>query len=213
MKKMILIVFVLSTNVCYGQTWAEWFRQNKTQKKYLIQQIAALQVYIDFAHKGYGIVKDGLNAIGDLKNGELNLHAGYFAGLRSASPKVKKYADVLKIVKIQMVIHSKFSEMISIAKSSLLFTEAELSYLFRVRDRVFENCVASLEQLNMLCSSDYEMTDDERMAGIQKVHRDFQDDLSYTINFTDGVRRILLSKNQQLNDTETLKKLYRLNEK
>ena len=57
--KKILILFLLTIIVTttQAQTFAEWFRQKKTQKQYLIQQIAALQVYIGYAQKGYSIAK------------------------------------------------------------------------------------------------------------------------------------------------------------
>ena len=51
-----------------AQTLAEWTQQNKTQIKYLVEQIAALQAYALVAEKGYSIAKTGLNAIGNIKN-------------------------------------------------------------------------------------------------------------------------------------------------
>lgn len=48
MKKLCVIMALLTSNVAgQAQTpnWNEWFRQKKTQRKYLIQQIAALKVY------------------------------------------------------------------------------------------------------------------------------------------------------------------------
>ena len=61
MKKQFLIILfaVVSTSV-KAQTFAEWFQQGATQKKYLLQQIAALQVYIGYVQKGYSIAKKGL---------------------------------------------------------------------------------------------------------------------------------------------------------
>ena len=46
--KKLLIMFLLGmlATTTQAQTFAEWFKQKKTQKKYLVQQIAALQVYI-----------------------------------------------------------------------------------------------------------------------------------------------------------------------
>ncbi|MDQ1166374.1 hypothetical protein [Flavobacterium sp. SORGH_AS_0622] len=51
------------------------------QRKELILQIAALQVYIDYAKKGYSAVSKGLNFIGDARKGEVNLHSDYFTSL------------------------------------------------------------------------------------------------------------------------------------
>jgi len=79
MKKIIAIAMLLSiTKSMSAQTFAEWFRQKSTQKKYLIQQIAALQVYIGYVSKGYSIAKKGLNTIQDIKHGDFDLHKNYF---------------------------------------------------------------------------------------------------------------------------------------
>lgn len=74
MKRLIVLILfaILSTDV-KAQTFAEWFRQSATQKKYLLQQIAALQVYIGYVQKGYSIAKEGLSAISDIKHGEFKL--------------------------------------------------------------------------------------------------------------------------------------------
>ncbi|MCH5688762.1 conjugal transfer protein TraI [Niabella sp. W65] len=53
MKKILLflLLVVSAGSNLQAQTFAEWFQQKKTQKKYLLQQIAALQVYIGYAKK------------------------------------------------------------------------------------------------------------------------------------------------------------------
>ena len=66
-----------------AQTVNEWVNQKSTQKKYLLQQIAALQVYINYAKKGYNIVSGGINTIRDIKKGDLNLHNTFFSSLKT----------------------------------------------------------------------------------------------------------------------------------
>jgi uncharacterized membrane protein YobD (UPF0266 family) len=80
MKRLFtLVLFALLSSGVKAQTFAEWFRQGATQKKYLLQQIAALQVYIGYMQQGYSIAKQGLNTISDVNNGEYNLHKDYLA--------------------------------------------------------------------------------------------------------------------------------------
>ena len=67
----------LAAGTVEAQTFSEWFRQKKTQKKYLLQQIAALQVYIGYAQKGYRIAKEGLTTIGGFTKGEFDLHSDF----------------------------------------------------------------------------------------------------------------------------------------
>ena len=49
---MPILLFLFVSMLLSAQTTAEWFNQKATQKKYLIQQIAALQVYIGYLQKG-----------------------------------------------------------------------------------------------------------------------------------------------------------------
>jgi hypothetical protein len=44
--------------------------KKKTQKKYLLQQIAALQVYFGYAKKGYSFVSSDTKTIRDIKKGD-----------------------------------------------------------------------------------------------------------------------------------------------
>ncbi len=57
MKRLFpLVLFaLLHSSGTKAQTFDEWFRQSATQKKYLLQQIAGLQVYIGYVQKGYSI--------------------------------------------------------------------------------------------------------------------------------------------------------------
>ncbi len=75
MKQLSLLCIILfSRSICGAQTPDEWFRQKATQKKYLIQQNAAFQVYLDYVQKGYAIAQKGLTTIGHIKQGDLDLH-------------------------------------------------------------------------------------------------------------------------------------------
>lgn len=68
MRKFLLIVMI-SFSACWvkAQTFNEWFKQKKTQIQYLIDQIAALQVYSQSLQKGYDIADAGLKFIHGIK--------------------------------------------------------------------------------------------------------------------------------------------------
>jgi hypothetical protein len=75
MKKYIgavILGLIIGSTAC-AQTANEWFKQKKTQTKYLIEQIAALNVYLKTAKKGYDIAQRGLTLIGDIKDGSFQM--------------------------------------------------------------------------------------------------------------------------------------------
>lgn len=90
MKKIFLVV--LFNALITGNLQAQ-----AKQQRMLLEQIAALKVYIGYAQKGYSAVKKGLNTIGDFKRGEFNLHTDYLNSLKVVNPKIKKYARVTEI--------------------------------------------------------------------------------------------------------------------
>src|SRR4051812_23729293 len=122
MKKLVLLIFVfISVKVCNAQTFDEWFKQNKTQRKYLIQQIAAFKVYIGYVQKGYSIAKKGLTTIGSIKNGDLNLHNEFFSSLKNVNPGIMKYSKVADIIAYQIKIIHTYKAVYSQAQAISLF--------------------------------------------------------------------------------------------
>ena len=148
MKKiLILFLFGMFATSTQAQTFAEWFRQKKTQKQYLIQQIAALQVYIGYAQKGYSIAQEGLNMIGDFKRGEFNLHTGYFNSLKNVNPKIKQYAKVADIMAMQVAIIKGYNRTRRQMQESGAFNGKELDYIIRVLGRLLDDCENTLDEL------------------------------------------------------------------
>src|ERR1700710_1522793 len=81
-----------------GQTFAEWFKQKSTQKKYLLQQIAALEVYAGYLKSGYQIAGHGIGSISAYLGSENGLHSAFYQNLKRASPLVKENPQVSEII-------------------------------------------------------------------------------------------------------------------
>src|SRR5437762_1594743 len=103
MRTTILALFALVlSNISISQTAAEWTQQKRTQKKYLLQQIAALQTYLGYVKKGYGIADKGISTVQMIKNGEWNLHKDFFSSLSLVNPAIKKCGKVADIMTMQV---------------------------------------------------------------------------------------------------------------
>lgn len=84
MKTKHLFLTLLFALACFdgrAQLFKEWFRQNRTQREYLKEQIAQLKIYLELTKEGYKIAKTGLNTIHQIKNGEFKLHKNRFDSL------------------------------------------------------------------------------------------------------------------------------------
>lgn len=193
MKKIFVMIAAclfacVSTN---AQTWAEWFEQKKTQKEYLQQQIAALQVYISYARKGYTIANKGISTIRNIKKGDFHLHRDFFSSLQNVNPKISSYAKIADIITCQARILKKTRQTIQDIKKTKQFTSSELDYCKQVFDHLLEECIKTIEELVMVISSGkmepdcYQMTDDERLKRIDRIYSDIQDKYSFCSSFSD----------------------------
>jgi hypothetical protein len=201
MKKVILILVLAGLSIQNLQAQAKW-------RKELLLQIAALQVYIDYAKKGYNVVKKGLNFIGDVKKGEVNLHSDYLGSLKKINPKIKKYSRVGEIVLLQLKIIRISNNTFRQLKQDDLFHGDELDYIERSFDRLFENCNRTLDNLLMVTmDAKLEMKDDERIERIDNLYKTMISDYEFCLSFSNEVKILSLSKVNEKNNVERIRTL------
>lgn len=158
----------------------------QTQKKYMLQQIAALQVYIGYAKKGYNIASKGINTVRNIKNGDFNLHRDFFSSLKKVNPKISKYVKVADIIAYQFRIISNTKQTLQAIRETKQFTTEELDYCKRVFDNLLDECVKTIDGLLMVITSgELEMKDDERLKRIDSIYNDMQDKYSFCSTFSD----------------------------
>lgn len=210
MKKIISLLLVLMavSGSLKAQTFAEWFQQKKTQKKYLVQQIAALQVYIGYAKKGYNIAKDGLNTIGGFTRGEFDLHGDFIGSLKKVNPEIKRYAKVADIIALQVNVVQQSAKAYRQLQRSDMLSSGELSYVNRVMGRLLDDCEKILDELiTVTTNGKLEMKDDERMARIDRLYLEMQASYTFGKSFTDEAQALALSRKKELTDVSTSRAL------
>lgn len=197
MKKLlslVVILLVLLTN-SFAQTTQEWTQQNKTQKQYLLQQIAALHTYIGYAKKGYDIVGKGVNTVRNIKNGDFNLHRDFFSSLNNINPLIKKYAKLADLLAYQYRIIKQTKETIKGIKQSGQFTALEIDYCQNVFSNLLDDCIKTIDDLVSAITSDkLQMKDDERIKRIDILYADMQDKYAFCSSFTDEMSILALQR-------------------
>jgi hypothetical protein len=188
MKKIIILavaLFIFCSNV-YPQTAGEWLNQKSTQKKYLLQQIAALQVYIGYARKGYNIVSKRINTVHNIKKGDFNLHRDFFSSLKNVNPRINNYVKVADIITFQLRIIKQIKQTLQGIRETKQFTPEELDYCKLVFDSLLDECVKSIDELIMVTTSgNLQMKEDERLKRIDNIYADMQDKYSFCSSFSD----------------------------
>lgn len=192
-----------------AQNLGEWFNQKQTQTKYLIKQIVALQVYIQYLEKGYRITRDGLNLIGDLKNGELNLHRNYFHSLKTINPNIMGYPKIAAILSMQMDLLDQYHSVLKEIKTSGQFSEPEISYIKKIYDNLMNEAEKDLDELVLVTSNgQLQMTDDERIKQIDNVYKQVQDKYSFSKTFSGQINQLLEQRKQGTMEAQELRSLY-----
>ena len=212
MKIMLVMLFCVISKA-EAQQMKEWINQKKTQTEYLIQQIAANQVYMEYLKKGYRIARDGLNTISSFKRGEFNLHDAFFQSLKTVNPEVKRYIRVTETVDLQRKIVQEYSKLLKVLTASDAFTVAELDYVRRVLGRLLDDCGLILDELiTVTTNGKLEMKDDERMARIDKLFSDMQDKYTFSQSFSGKTKAIAAGLLQEKNEVKTSRALHGVND-
>ena len=198
MNKLLLIfAFAIGAAVCNAQTFNEWFRQKKTQKKYLLQQIAALKVYLDYLKKGYKIVDKGLTIVGDIKQGKFDLDIEYLESLKNVNSAVSGSAKVASIVAYQRMIIIEFRRLKASANDTDLLTNEEKQYVESVYSNMLRESEMSLDELDrVLSNSDFEMKDDERVKRVDALYVDMKDKYTFTKSFANSTEVLIAQRSK-----------------
>lgn len=204
---MLLAVLIMGT--AKAQTWDEWFRQKKTQKKYLVQQIAALRVFKNYAKKGYDIAKDGLKCIGDFAQSEFDLHISHFKSLKKVSPKVKGYHQIQECLRIYSSIVKSCKNSEDQLQTDPVFSSSELEMVYRVHDRLLGEADRLLSELDrVITDGELEMSDSERLAYIGRVHQQLEATRVMSAEFIGSNQNLERNRRQRILELEVLRELY-----
>lgn len=210
MKKIIIsisIVFCFLSAEAQVPTWDEWFKQKKTQRKYLAKQIALLQVYLGYLKKGYDIASKGLNTIENIKNGDFNLHRDFFGSLKNVNPHISNSAKVADIIAFQVYIIQNIRRVNTFCQRSKQFTPDEMYYVTKVyRNMLFLSDANISELLTIIRANETEMKDDERLNRINKLYDDMLDKHAFVKSFDNDVRAIASEREREKRAIESMSK-------
>lgn len=202
------LLSVLTVRVSQAQTFAEFFKQKKTQKKYLLQQIAALQVYIGYAKNGYNIASSGLQTIKDITGGEFDLHSAFISYLKTVSPVIRKHVKVAEIIEYQIRIGKAFRTV----KYSPYLSVANQLYVIGVHEKVIQECGKDLEELLLVITSGkVEMTDEERMHRLESIYESMTDKYAFTMDFIGQVTVMINHAEKEEQFINQIRKNYEIN--
>ena len=214
-KKIIFTIFLLLPAYCLlptecsAQTWDEWFQQKKTQREYLVKQIALLRVYLGYLKKGDEIADKGLTTIHNIKNGDFNLHRDFFGSLKNLNPHIANSTKVADIIAFQVYVIRGIRNVNNFCRNNKHFTPEEVRYVAAVYSNMLFLTDASISELLMIIrSNETEMKDDERLMGIDKLYDDMLDKHAFVQSFDNDVHLMAAEREREQREVESLRKQF-----
>jgi len=210
MKKSIMVILLVISLIksSKAQTFAEWFQQKSTQKKYLLQQIVALETFSIYLKQGYKIADKGLGSISGSLKSENGLHSTYYNRMEIAGAPVKNSDQVKEILSWQKDILNILNAIDQINGLSM----QEKNYLANVRTEVLKDCEQQINTLqNVITDGKMKMSDADRLSLINKIHTALQDNYHFTIGFTNQAKAYALQRQREQNDVLVVKQINGIN--
>jgi len=205
-KRLVMsVVLVCSMIQVNAQTFGEWFRQNATQRKYLLEQIAALKVYSGYLSKGYGIVRDGAGLVGDIRGQDLSMHEGYFASLAKVNSSVsgqQKAKAALMLMEQMAAIRTATGKLVRQNE----WTAGEHGGIIRHLYDLEKEAGKQKDDLELVLQPDRTvMTDDERIARLGKVYGNILESYTDHIKLYRTVDLIVKERVQGIRDASRMR--------
>jgi hypothetical protein len=177
------------------------------------QKLAQLRKILSNMYKGYELVSNGYNAIKDISEGNFSLHEAFLDKLLQVSPIVKEYKRVADIMSFQQKIFTGYTSAFSNFKSSGNFTIEEINYLSGVYNNLFDKSLENLNELLMIITAgSLRMTDDERIAAIDRIYLDISDKLNFLNVFNNNTGLLSVQRAKEKNQIDVSRKLYHTTE-
>src|SRR5450631_2488296 len=130
MKKLFILNLIIMISIgASAQGLSNIFNQKAADLKSMGKQIVLLQLYIGWIEKGYNIARSGLTLIGEIKQGEFNLHNVFFSSLSSVNPAIRRYSKVAAIIDYELSVIRELNKIPAIKN----LTSSEMAYLLTVK--------------------------------------------------------------------------------
>lgn len=205
MKSLIIFLLLtiqISSNALFAQsTEAQQLLLN-------VEKLAQLKKILSNMKKGYEIVSTGYNTIKDISKGNFNLHDAFLNALLQVSPTVRKYKRVADILTCQSQIVKEYRSAFNRFKSTNMFNSSEITYMEDVYKNLFNKSLQNLDELGIVITAGkLRMSDDERIAAIDRIYKDISDKLVFLRGFNNESSVLAVQRGRELVDTKLSEKL------
>lgn len=208
MKATVLLTVILFSGCMstYAQT------QEAAQLLLNYEKLRQLEEILDNMYKGYKILTKGYARIKGIAEGNYKLHQVFLDALLDVSPTVRNYKRIPQIINYQRLIVKEYQRAYSRFKDDDNLTAEELKYVKSVYEYLARQSLKNLEELTMIVTaSTLRMSDDERLASIDRIFFEVEDKLFFLRSFNNSTQLLIIQRAKERSNVNASEKLNGLN--
>jgi hypothetical protein len=200
--------FILFLAMLFSTAWSYAQSAEAQQLLLNVEKLAQLKKILTNMKTGYTIISKGYKNIKDISEGNFNLHDAFLNALLQVSPTVRKYKRVADIIQSQSRILKEYKSAFKRFKGSNLFNLNELKYLQSVYGNLFHKSLQDLNELTIVITAGkLRMSDDERIAAIDRIYNSITDKLVFLRSFNNEGNVLAIQRGREMVDTKLSEKL------
>ena len=176
-----------------------------------LEKLKELEEILDNMYKGYKILTKGYNTIRDIAEGNFTIHKVFLDGLYAVNPAVRNYKRIPYIIRYQQFLMKEYRQAFDKFRNDSELTARELKYIGSVYDYLFKQSLRNLDELLMIVTaSRLRMSDDERLAAIDRIYLDMQNKVTFLKLFNSSTQVLVMERAKERHQVGTVQKLYDL---
>lgn len=205
MKKIILFILLCSMSF-QGKAQAEEIQQLLLN----LEKLAQFKNILQNMYDGFKLISNGYNAVKDISEGNFKLHKVFLDGLSEVNPAVKKYKRIADIIDYQLRIVNDSKKVLQQFKSDKQFSTDELNYMGTVYDNLIRQTLKHVEELLLVVTAGkLRMSDDERLAAIDRIFISVESQYSFVREFSNSTRLLSLQRRSEQDQIDRMRLLHR----
>ncbi|HLP36998.1 TerB family tellurite resistance protein [Lacibacter sp.] len=205
MKRIILFIVLCSLSF-QGKAQAEEIQQLLLN----LEKLAQFKKILQNMYDGFKLISNGYNAVKDISEGNFKLHKVFLDGLSDVSPAVKKYKRISDIIDYQLRIVNDSKKVLQQFKSDKQFSTVELNYMGTVYDNLIRQTLKHVEELLLVVTAGkLRMSDDERLAAIDRIFVSVESQYSFVREFSNSTRLLSLQRRSEQDQIDRMRLLHR----
>ena len=203
-----LVLIVLFFNVILSsRTFAQ--AQELEQLSLDITKLLQFRQILSDMKEGYEILTKGYGTVRELSQGNFDLHQTFLNGLLQVSPTVQKYERIAQIIQLQVQLLQEYTSAQKRFAASGLLQADELDYIGRVYQQLLTRSLHNVADLGtVLTAGQLRMSDDQRLAAIDRIYTDQQDQHTFLKSFNNKNDVLLVQRAKDKSDVNSYRYWY-----